>query len=121
MTLLLDENFPLQLYHHLKADGHDVDHIVIAGQRGLPDSAILRRLQSEDALVFVTQDTEFLAAVVNAGCAVIVSRVPQRLPINERVDRWTRALVGFLATPRQGQLFEILPDGQLSPLKPGPP
>jgi hypothetical protein len=40
VKVLLDENFPLPLYHRLRAAGHDADHIIVLGQRGIPDSAI---------------------------------------------------------------------------------
>ena len=42
MKILLDENFPLPLYHRLRAAGHDAEHIIVLGQRGIPDSAIRR-------------------------------------------------------------------------------
>ena len=44
MKILLDENFPLPLYHRLRAAGHDAEHIIVLGQRGIPDSAIRQRL-----------------------------------------------------------------------------
>ena len=58
MKLLLDENFPLPLYHDLRATGYDVEHIIVLGQRGLPDAMIRQRLALEE-IVFLTQDTEF--------------------------------------------------------------
>lgn len=94
MKVLLDENFPLQFYRRLLAAGHDVEHIIMSGQRGLPDSAIRSRLQSETDLVFVTHDTEFEDALVAEGSAVIISKVPQRIPVVERVSRWSHARAG---------------------------
>ena len=44
MKILLDENFPLPLYHRLRAAGHDAEHIIVLGQRGMPDSVIRQRL-----------------------------------------------------------------------------
>ncbi len=58
MKVLLGENFPLPLYHRLRAAGHDAEHIIVLGQRGIPDSAIRQRLMAEE-LVFLTNDTEF--------------------------------------------------------------
>ena len=58
MKVLLDENLPLPLYHRLRAAGHDAEHIIVLGQRGIPDSAIRQRLMAEE-LVFLTNDTEF--------------------------------------------------------------
>lgn len=37
MKILLDENFPLSLYHRLRAAGHDAEHIIVLGQRGIPE------------------------------------------------------------------------------------
>lgn len=42
MKILLDENFPLPLYHRLRAAGHDAEHIIVLGQRGIPDSGFLK-------------------------------------------------------------------------------
>ena len=47
MKVLLDENFPLPLYHRLRAAGHDAEHIIVLGQRGTPDSII--RLETKPA------------------------------------------------------------------------
>ena len=58
MRLLLDENFPLALYHRLRKDGKDVEHIIATGQRGIGDDVLRSRLAREP-LVFLTQDDEF--------------------------------------------------------------
>ena len=97
MRILLDENFPLQLYRHLLARGHDAEHIIVLGQRGLADSAIIARVAADPDLVLVTQDDDFAGVVPPEGGAVIISRVPQSLPIRARVDLWSRALEEFLA------------------------
>lgn len=34
MKILLDENFPLQLYHRLRAAGYDAEHIIVLELRG---------------------------------------------------------------------------------------
>ncbi|HLF40346.1 MAG TPA: hypothetical protein VI854_02615 [Acidimicrobiia bacterium] len=39
--------------------------------------------------------------------------MPQRLPIAERVARWTAALEGFIARRPAKRLFEILATGEL--------
>lgn len=113
MRVLLDENFPLQLHRRLVAAGHNCEHIIVLGQRGLPDPAIRARLVAEDDLVFVTHDSEFEGLPGGIRAAVIISRIPQRLPIAERVERWTAALEAFLADRPTGHPFEILPDGKL--------
>jgi hypothetical protein len=113
LRVLLDENFPLQLYQHLLARGHEVEHIIVLGQRGVADSEIVARLAAEAELVFVTQDDDFTDVVPKDGGAVIISRVPQSLPIRSRVDLWSRALEGFLAEPPSGRLFELLATGEI--------
>jgi hypothetical protein len=50
MKILLDENFPLALVRRLREERLEVDHIILLGLRGTPDSAILDRLDSEDIL-----------------------------------------------------------------------
>lgn len=113
MRILLDENFPLQLHRRLLAAGHDCEHIIVLGQRGTPDSAIRGRLVAERDLVFVTHDSEFEVLPPDTQAAVVISRVPQRLPIAERIERWMGALESLPADRAPGQLFEILPDGTL--------
>jgi hypothetical protein len=113
VRVLLDENFPLQLHRRLVVAGHDCEHIIVLRQRGLSDTAIRARLVAEDDLVFVTQDSEFEVLPAGTRAAVVISRVPQRLPIAERVERWTAALEAFLTARPPGLLFEILPDGEL--------
>jgi hypothetical protein len=84
VKFLLDENFPLRLYHRLKSSGYDVEHIIVLGRRGLLDSAITERLARED-LVFLTCDLEFMSPPVGLRSIIIVSRVSQSLPIARRV------------------------------------
>ena len=112
MKILLDENFPLALFHRLRSAGRDVDHIIVLGQRGLPDSEIRRRLVSE-SLVFVTQDGEFADVPEDCRAIIIISRVRQGLPIGERVEIWFRAIEGFLAARPAGTLFDLLETGEL--------
>ena len=112
MRLLFDENFPLALYHRLRRQGLDVEHIVASGQRGLPDSAIIGRLRQEPDLVFLTQDLDFWSVEGLAG-RVIVSRVRQSRRIDERVELWAAALDRFLAAPPPERYFDLLDDGTL--------
>lgn len=114
MKILLDENFPLLLYRRLKAAGHDVEHIIVLGQRGLPDSAIRGRLQTEDVL-FLTQDVEFADYLQEYRATIIISRVPQGLPISRRVEIWVGAIENFLARLPTGKLLDLLETGQLIP------
>ena len=79
MKILLDENFPLQLYERLRAAGYDAEHIIVLGQRGLPDSEIRRRVATEEVLL-LTQDAEFEGIPGNYRGTIIISRVRQSLP-----------------------------------------
>ena len=114
MKVLLDENFPLLLYHRLREAGYDVDHIIALGQRGLPDRVIRKRLAVED-LVFVTHDTEFLDVPDSDRATIIVSRVRQNLPIATRVDIWFPALARFILNRPVGPIFELLETGEIVP------
>ena len=44
---------------------------------------------------------------------MIVSRLPQRMPIAERVEIWVAALQRFAERRPQERLFEISPAGEL--------
>jgi len=114
VKVLLDENFPLALYYRLKDAGRDVEHIIVLGLRGLPDDAIRRRVIEED-LVLLTQDTEFLPLPIQRRGAVIVSRVPQNLPIAARVEVWGQALDRFERERPRGNTFELRETGELVP------
>jgi predicted nuclease of predicted toxin-antitoxin system len=110
LKILLDENFPLQLYRRLRAAGHDAEHIIVLELRGTPDTVIQERLVREPIL-FVTSDTEFSDAVIHAGGLTAISRVPQSRPISERVDLWSRAIEALLRQHVRGRVFEILETG----------
>ena len=112
MRILLDENCPLALYHRLRGAGVAVEHIIVLGQRGLPDREIRARLAREE-LVFLTQDTEFEDVPPGLTSRVIISRVPQGLPIAQRVETWVGALQAFVADPPPGRLFELLASGRI--------
>jgi len=112
VKVLLDENFPLPLYHRLRAAGHDAEHIVL-GQRGTPDSAIRQRLMAEE-LVFLTNDTEFEDHPADYRAQVVISRVPQRLPTTRRVEIWFGALEGFLQPKPAGRLFDLHENGEIT-------
>jgi hypothetical protein len=112
LRFLLDENIPLRLQHGLLGAGLESEHIITMGRRGLPDTAIVARLAVEGDLVLVTQDTEFESVDVGVG-TVIISRVPQSLPVHHRVEIWLGALAAFEADRPAGQLFDLLPTGQI--------
>jgi predicted nuclease of predicted toxin-antitoxin system len=112
VKILLDENFPLQLYRRLRERGHDAEHIIALGQRGLPDSALRERLAAEP-LVFVTNDTEFESLAGDCRAQVLISRLPQRLPTAQRVDICLKALEVFLERKPEGRLFDLMPSGEV--------
>lgn len=112
MKFLLDENFPLALYRRLRDTGKEVEHIIALGQRGVGDDVLRRRLAAEP-LVFLTHDDEFADIPADFRSQVILSRVPQRVPIRERVEIWSAALEKFADLQPQERLFEILPAGEL--------
>lgn len=114
MRVLLDENFPLQLYRRLRESGHEVEHIIALGRRGISDAEIMERLAADESLIFLTQDTEFEDVRIMRGGKVIISRVPQRLPIDRRVEIWLEALEDFLAGPPEGRLFELRETGSVT-------
>ena len=114
MKILLDENFPLPLYYRLQCAGHAVEHIIVLGQRGIKDSELRKRVATED-LVLLTQDTEFEDIPVDVRGKIIISRVRQSLPIQRRVELWLSALPGFLASPPEEKLFELLETGEIIP------
>jgi hypothetical protein len=112
VKLLLDENFPLALYRRLRDAGQDVEHVIVMGQRGVGDDVLRSRLDRE-ALVFLTHDDEFENIPPDFRSQVIISRLPQRMPIAERVEIWVAALHRFAERQPQERLFEISPAGEL--------
>ena len=84
------------------------------GLRGLPDGEIRKRLQSEE-LLFMTQDQEFMSLPPRCRSVIVVSRVPQDLPIRVRAEIWIKAVDQYLARRPDGKLFEVLESGQLVP------
>lgn len=114
MRILLDENFPLLLYHRLRAAGYDVEHIIVLGERGLPDAAIRGRLAAEE-LIFLTHDTEFEDLPTDYRATVVISRVPQSLPTKQRVEIWFAAIQEFVARKPAGKLFDLLESGPIVP------
>jgi predicted nuclease of predicted toxin-antitoxin system len=112
VKILLDENFPLALYNRLRGAGYDAEHVIVLGQRGMPDSELRQRLAREE-LIFLTNDTEFEQLADDCLAQVIISRLPQRLPTSERVAVWMKALEAFLESKVEGRLFDLMPDGEV--------
>lgn len=116
MKILLDENFPLPLFHRLRTAGYDAEHIIVLGLRGVKDSELCKRLAREE-IIFLTQDTEFEDVAADCRGQVIISRVRQNLPIQRRVDIWFKALQEFMTRQRSEKLFDLLESGQIIPWK----
>ena len=112
MKFLLDENFPLALYHRLRDAGKDVEHVIALGQRGVGDDVLRQRLAAE-TLVFLTHDEEFENIPADFRSQVIISALPQRLPIRERVEIWFTALEKLAERRPPERLFTVMPSGEL--------
>jgi hypothetical protein len=117
VRFLLDENFPLALLKRLREAGLEADHLIPLEQRGIPDAAIRRRLETEPELVFLTQDTEFGDWGFACRGILIVSHVNQGLPIQHRVSIWLRALETLRGQPSEARLFDLLEPGILVPIE----
>jgi hypothetical protein len=117
LRFLLDENFPIALEQRMAEAGIDVEHVITSGRRGMPDAAIRRRLAADPDLVLLTQDEEFLEEPGDARGKIVVSRVPQRLPLETRLLVWMGAVRDFLAKPRPERLFEVFENGEIAAWK----
>jgi uncharacterized protein DUF5615 len=111
LRILLDENFPIQLYRKLRESGHHTEHIIVSGERGLPDFEIRECLVAEAELIFLTQDIEFEDPRTDYLATVLISRVRQSLPIQERVQLWFEAIESFLEIGPKGKVFNLLESG----------
>ncbi len=114
MKVLLDENLPLALVRRLREDGHESERVIELGVRGMADRELVWRFMTHDTLL-LTQDEEFFSVAIAASCVVIISRVPQSLPLRQRVEVWAKSLAILFQRRPGGSFFEILPDGELVP------
>jgi hypothetical protein len=89
VKFLLDENFPLPLHRKLLQEGFDAEH--------------------------VTNDTQFEDAAGKCLAQIIISRLPQRLPIAQRVDICLKALGDFREKKPAQKLFDLMADGRIVP------
>ncbi len=113
MRILLDENFPLQLYRRLKEAGYDVEHIIALGLRGLPDEAIRLRLAVEADLIFLTHDTEFAELPADTAGTVVISRVPH-CPSPDGSSCGRRRSMAFFSIGRREGSSRSSPTGRSS-------
>lgn len=115
MRVLLDENVPLRLYRRLQEGNFNVEHLAL-DRRGISDAEIIRRLTDNDDLLLVTQDPDFEKVRILRGGSVIISRLSQSMPMDDRVRIWHEALRNFLASPPEGTLFELDASGEVTRL-----
>jgi predicted nuclease of predicted toxin-antitoxin system len=115
LKILLDENFPMPLYRRLRLAGYNVEHIIVLGQRGLPDASIRGRLRDEE-LLFLTQDADFGNISDPHAGTIIISQIRQSLPIKNRTEIWLCAIEKFLVDMPAGKLFDLLETGELVPV-----
>lgn len=115
MKILLDENFPLGLVRVLQQDGHNVEHIITMGWRGVPDARIRERLQDTE-LLFLTHDEDFIVGKP-VSALIIVSRIRQARLLAERIALWRATVQSLAHTDHTERLFELTDAGVLIPLK----
>ncbi len=111
LKLLLDGTFPIHLSRRLKDEGMNVERLIVVGRA--TETYITDRLSREDDAVFVTEDPGRKTLALENRGPVIISLVPQALPLEERLEPWARALASFAARRPPGRLFKILEDGQM--------
>jgi hypothetical protein len=113
VKVLLDENFPLALLRVLEGDGFNVDHIITLGWRGASDERIRARLADRD-LNFLPQDDDFLNGP-EVVATVVVSRVRQARPIDDRIQVWRSAVKQLVDINKTVRRYELADDGTLVP------
>jgi hypothetical protein len=118
VRVFLDENFPLALVGRLKQDGHVAEHVITIGWRGASDDRIRERLADTD-VIFLTQDEDFLFSK-EVGAVIVLSRVRQARPLNERVEIWRAAVRQLIEVPPRERRFELMDNGALIPWIEGP-
>jgi hypothetical protein len=113
VKVLLDENFPLGLLRHPRADGFAAEHIITLGWRGAPDGRIRECLQ-DARILFLTQDDDFFFGA-SVPAIIVVSRVKQSRRLSDRIVLWRTAVRELADTPRRERLFELMDEGALVP------
>ncbi len=102
MKVLLDENFPLGLLRRLQADGLIAEHIITIGWRGPSDTRIRERLQDSE-LLFLTHDEDFLFGA-SVPAVIVISRVRQARPLQDRIEVWRAAIRQLIQEPRTARM-----------------
>lgn len=91
-----------------------MEHVIVLGQRGIQDSELRKRVEAEE-IVFLTQDSEFEDMPVGYRGAIIISRVRQSLPIQQRVQMWFNSIQDFMTRRPTGKLFDLYETGEVVP------
>jgi predicted nuclease of predicted toxin-antitoxin system len=118
MRIFFDENFPLQLQENLKRCGYHCEHVITENLRGISDTEIIDHLQRKN-YIFFTQDDDFVSLIAGTAIILFLSRIPQNIPIRERVYGWQKALEEYIDVYQNTdhQVFVISETGKLVPCK----
>ena len=65
-------------------------------------------------MVFLTQDDDFLSGA-EVAATIVVSRVRQARPLDERIQVWSEAVKKLAKTQQGARRFELTDDGGLVP------
>ena len=84
--------------------------------RGVTDSEIVEYLKSGEFILF-PHDDDFFELLEGTGTVLFLSRLPQGISIDERVNHWLRSVEYYHEAYQEGKYiyFEITPDGSLEP------
>ncbi len=118
MQFFLDENFPLQLHYSLEESGYESEHVITERMRGIEDSKLAEYLAHEQ-YIFLTNDDDFLDLLSGKEVVLFISRVPQQLKIDTRIQLWLNATKEYLKKYKDSEywFFVIYPEGTIKPWK----
>lgn len=118
MRILLDENVPVALFRLLVRIGREAEHLALGAQRGSSDTVVRERLRREE-LLFLTRDIEFLLPPRGSISTILVSRVPQSMPLSERLEVWDKGIDDFFERRPAGLVFELVVPGVVRSVRTG--
>lgn len=105
MTILLDENVPVDLLPLLRAAGHDAASVNFLGWKGLKNGDLLKKAQSDYDL-FLTRDKDFdasaLGRYVTASFGIVLLAIPQ-----QRGSQYAAAFVGIWPSDPQTLIGKV--------------
>jgi predicted nuclease of predicted toxin-antitoxin system len=105
---LVDENLPRDLAERLRAAGYAAEHVVDVGLRGRSDPEVYAHAQAHGETL-VTIDLGFgnvlLYPAPHAG--IVVARLPETLPIVQRLELIVDALATLTGQPLEGALVTV--------------